>query len=520
MRFAEGTATMRALVVGVGDWERGDEAAPLEVARRIAETAPEGVTAIGWEGSPLELVERWAGFDRVVIVCAGNADLEIGGLSTLTLTPKGEDRVPAPLHADLVRALALANGPERISPPLEVVAIGVGPAAMGERDAAQDATGLNPAVARAVRRLSERIRAALVGGHPLTLDEIPSTTVPSDATSAAWAGLRSVDGALARLEDAIRCWEHADACAAFVTGEAAVRAVLHATHGGAPRVVAVLDWNSVALRTLVAHGAQLRSVAADDATALEAAIDDGVDQLWITSPVGPNLRIYDVARLARRARGEGAIVVFDATGATAVPPHPLLFGADLVVHADIAALAGTGAVGQAAASDQELRGGLVAGDAELVANTVEQRNRTDARMRPITAERLIAGFRSHPLRAERRATNALAVARFLKRHPRVREVAYPGLPGHPDAGRVPECGPARWGPVLTCTIDLPEDPAEVLGRLRWMRCGELDALSDGVVTSCAALGEGDRGGMRLRLTCGIEDADDLLDDLDAALGGA
>ncbi len=512
---------MRALVVGVGDWERGDEAAPLEVARRIAETASDDVMAIGWEGSPLELVDRWAGYDRVVVVYAGEADPEVGALSAVAPAARDGTLVPVPVHADLVRALAIATGPERLAPPLEVVAIGVAPAAQREQADAQDGTAaLSPAVARAVRQLCERIRTALAAGTPLTLDAMPSATVPSDATSAAWAGLRPVDGPLGNLERAIERWEHADACAAFVTGEAAVRAVLHATHGDTPRVVAVLDPNSVALRTLVAHGAQLRVVAADDASALEAAIDDGVDQLWITSPVGPNLRVLDVARLARRASGEGAVVVFDATGATAVPPHPIRVGADLVVHADVAALAGTGAVGQAAAADQELRGGLVAGDAELVARTVDERTRTDARMRPITAVRLLAGFRSHPLRAERRAANALALARYLKRHPRVRDVAYPGLPGHPDAGRVPECGPARWGPVLACTVDVPEDAAAVLARLRWVRCGEPDVLSDGVVTVCAPLGEGEGGGVRLRMTCGIEDADDLLDDLDAALGSA
>ncbi|MFN2322627.1 MAG: PLP-dependent transferase [Trueperaceae bacterium] len=512
---------MRALVVGVGDWERGDEAAPLEVARRIAETASDGVSAIGWEGSPLELVDRWAGYDRVVVVYAGETDLEVGGLSAVAWATQGGALRPAPVDAELVRALALASGPERIAPPLELVAIGVGPSAHREHDGAHGgAAGMSPAVSRAVRWLSERLRTALAGGLALTLDAMPSATVPSDATSAAWAGLRTADGPVGNLEDAIKCWEHADACAAFVTGEAAVRAVLHATHGDKPRVVAVLDWNSVALRTLVAHGTQLRSVAADDATALEAAIDDGVDQLWITSPVGPNLRVFDVARLARRASGEGAVVVFDATGATAVPPHPLRVGADLVVHADVAALAGAGAVGIAAAGDQELRGGLVAGDAELVARLVEERGRNDAQMRPGAAERLLAGFRSHPLRAERRAANALALARFLKRHPRVRDVVYPGLPGHPDAGRVPECGPTRWGPLLTCTVDVPDHATDVRGRLRWIRCGERDALSDGVVTLCTNLGEGDGGGVRLRLTCGIEDADDLLDDLDAALGSA
>jgi cystathionine beta-lyase/cystathionine gamma-synthase len=515
---------MRALVVGVGDWERGDEAAPLEVARRVAETAPHGVTAIGWEGSPLELVDRWAGYDRVVVVYAGEADpevgdLQVGALRTVAPASRGEALVPAPIHADLARALALATGPERVPPPLELVAIGVGRAATDEPAGPPDgAASLSPAVARAVRQLSERIRTALAAGLALTLDAMPSVAVASEATSAAWAGVRPVDGAIGNLEDAVRRWEHADACAAFVTGEAAVRAVLQATHGGAPRVVAVLDPHSIALRTLAAHGADLRRVAADDAAALEAAIDDGVDQLWITSPVGPNLRVLDVARLAHRASGEGAVVVFDATGATAVPPHPIRVGADLVVHADVAALAGTGAVGQPAAGDLELRGGLVAGDAELVARTKDERARTDARMRTATADRLLAGFRSHPLRAERRATNALALARFLKRHPRVRDVAYPGLPGHPDAGRVPECGPARWGPTLACTVDLPEGADAVLARLRWVRCAAPDALSDGVVTLCSAVGEGEGGGVRLRLTCGIEDADDLLDDLDAALG--
>lgn len=512
---------MRVLVVGVGDWERGDEAAPLEVARRIAETASDGVTAIGWERSPLELLDRWAGYDRVVVVYAAAAGMEVGSLKSVAWAAQGEALPPAPVDADLVRALALATGPERVAPPLELVAIGIVPAARRERDGAHDgAAGLSPAAARAVRQLSDRLRTALAAGLPLTLDATPSAAVPSEATSAAWAGLQPVGGPIANLEDAVKRWEHADACAAFVTGEAAVRAVLRATHGAAPRVVAVLDPHSVALRTLVAHGANLRSVAPDDAAALEAAIDDGVDQLWIASPAGPNLRVLDVARLARRASGEGAIVVFDATGGAAVPPRPLEVGADLIVHADVAALAGTGAVGQAAAGDQELRGGLVAGDAELVARTGDERTRTDARMRPTTAERLLAGFRSHPLRAERRAANALALARYLKRHPRVRDVAYPGLPGHPDVARVPECGPARWGPTLACTVDRPEGAEALLAGLRWVRRGEPDALSDGVVTLCATVGEADGGGVRLRLTCGIEDADDLVDDFDAALGGA
>jgi cystathionine beta-lyase/cystathionine gamma-synthase len=366
---------------------------------------------------------------------------------------EGDGAAPAPLHADLVRALALATGRERIAPPLEVVAIGVGAEAATharshERRRRERRRGPQPRRgAHAVHQVSERIRTALAGGVPARARSTVRHAAPSDATSAAWAGLRSVDGPVDDLEEAVRAWERGDACAAFVTGEAAVRAALHATHGTAPRVVAVLDPHSVALRTLVAHGPaphrgarRRRGARGRHRRRCRPAVDH---QPGRPGPAGLRRRA-----VGARASGEGAVVVFDATGATAVPTHPLRFGADLVVHADVAALAGSGAVGHPTAADQELRGGLVvAGDAELVARTVEERSRTDTRMRPATAERLLAGFRSHPLRAERRAANALALARFLKRHPRVRDVVYPGLPGHPDAGRVPECGPARWGPT-------------------------------------------------------------------------
>lgn len=511
---------MRSLVVGVGDWERGDEAAPLEVARRVAETAPEGVTALGWEGSPLDLIDRWAGYDRVVVVCTGDRSLPAGRLAVVPLDLP-EHPAPRPGDPDLERALALATDPARVAPPLEVVAIGVDRDALHERPAPLDAAAaLTPDVARAVRHLSERLRSALAAAAPLALDTAPAAP-GAEATHAAWAGVHPADGTLVALEDAIRRWERADACVGFVTGEAAVRSTLHATHGAAPRVVAALEPGSVAARTLAAHATTVRFVPGDDAAALEAAIDDGVDQLWLATPCGPHLRVLDLARWARRASGEGAITVVDATGGGSVPPHPLALGVDLVVHADVAALAGTGAIGDPAAGDRELRGGLVAGDAELVARVAQERARTDARLRPGAAERLLGGFRSHPLRAERRAANALALARHLKRHPRVRDVAYPGLPGHPDAARVPECGPSRWGPTLACTVDVPSAGlTALLERLRWVRCGELGTQPDGITTTCVALGPDEAGGVRLRLTCGIEDADDLLDDLDRVLGAA
>ncbi|MDF1523866.1 MAG: PLP-dependent transferase [Trueperaceae bacterium] len=497
---------MRSLVVGVGDWEKGDEAAALEVARRVAESAPEGVTAIGWEGSAIDLIDRWKGFDRVVLVCAAGPDTKEGHIVPIALGPEVAHACP-----DVARALAVAEDSDRLPARFEAAAIGVvrDPASQ-HHPAANGAGVLSPPVARAARLLAERIRTTLASGLPLALDTPPPRTVPSAATLAAWTTLTVHDGPQAAVETTIRSWEGADACLAFVTGEAAVRAALHVARSDTPRVVAVLDPTSVAARTLDAHGVDVRTVAADEPGAIEAAIDDGLDQLWLTSPAGAHVRVLDLARLTHRAAGEGAVTVFDATGAGAVPPHALALGADLVVYADVSALAGTGA-------DGHLRGGLLTGDAELIAAAARERDRTDTHMRHEAAEQLLVGFRTLPLRAERSAANALALARHLKRHPRVRDVAYPGLPSHPDGARVPETGPSRWGPTLAFTAIAAEEPRAVLDGLRWVRCGDVGALPDGVATYCTALGPAPDGGFRYRLTCGIEDAEDLIDDVDLAL---
>lgn len=503
---------MRSLVVGIGDWERGDHAAALEVVRRIAEAAPDGVTTLAWEGSPLDLIDRWSGFDRVVLVCPGGGD--VGRIAPLRSDP-GDAAASVASDPDVTRALALAEHSGRLPPRFETAAIGVG-AAAGARDGTP-AGMLTPAVARAARQLAERIRGALADAVPLALDAPPPRAVPGPGTLAVWSPAPPNEGPQLAVEEAVRRYERADRCVAFVTGEAAVRAILHVTRSEVPRVVAVLEPGSVAARTLEAHAADVRHVAPDDVAAIEAAIDDGLDQLWLTTPVGPQVRVLDLQRLTRRASGEGAFTVVDVTGAGPVPVHPLAHGADLLVHADVAALVGASPL--ARSNLGERHGGLVAGDAELVAQVDAERLRIDGRMRPGTAERLFEGFRTLPLRAERRAANALAVARYLKRHARVRDVAYPGLSMHPDHGRVPECGPARWGPTLAFTADVEEPALELLERLRWVRCSMTGVHPDGVASECTPQGAGEGAGRRFRLICGIEDVDDLIDDLEAALGG-
>ncbi len=493
---------MRSLVVGVGDWERGDEAAGLEVARRIADAGLEGVTAICWEGAALDLLESWAGYDRVVVVGVAVAGTEPGRL--LTITADGADAEGAPRLAE---ALRFANATGRRPAKLDV--LGIGPAQ------ADPGTPLSRPVARATRALADRIRWALTHGAPLPLDD--ATPWPSLSGAGTWAvwSAEPDTPSLAAVETAVRRWEGADACLGFVTGEAAVRGALHASRGGRPRVVAVLDPFSAVQRTLEAHGVDVRNVPGDEPAALEAAIEDGVDQLWLASPAGGRCDVLDLARFARRAAGEGALTVVDVTDGRSVPLRPLSLGADLVVHAGVGALAG----------NAHVLGGFVAGDADALHGVEAERDRTESWMRVEAAGRLRDGLRSWPLRTERRSTNALGIARHLQRHSHVRDVRYPGLPGHPGRELAPTCGPYGHGPALTFALhghtrsENGEGAGELadvealLAHLNWARREE--GPSDGVATAAGVVSSGDDA--RVRLTCGIEDLDDLLDDLEAAL---
>ncbi len=496
---------MRSLVVGVGDWERGDEGAGLEVARRIADAGLAGVTAVCWEGAALDLLDAWTGYDRVVVVGAAVAGTEPGRLVRVTAEGPAADRAP-----QLAEVLRFADATGRRPGKVEV--LGIGPAQ------AEAGAPLSRPVARATRALADRIRWALAHGAPLSVeDPTPWPSLPGAGTLAVWDVEAEIDPG-AGVETAVARWEGADACLGFVTGEAAVRGALHASRDGRPRVVAVLDPHSAVYRTLRAHGVDLRCVSSDEPAALEAAIEDGVDQVWLASPAGVRCDVLDVARVARRAAGEGALTVVDVTDGLGVPLRPLSLGADLVVHAGAAALAGS----------TQLMGGFVAGDAETLRAVAAERDRTDAWLRLDAALRLRDGLRTWPLRAERRAANALAIARHLLRHPHVRDVRYPGLPGHPGREALPTCGVDGHGPTLTFALHGHDATADrdaaaergdveaLLARLRWARRADgAGANSDGIATSAAIVVSGDDA--RLRLICGIEDVDDLLDDLEAAL---
>ncbi|MDJ0976806.1 MAG: cystathionine gamma-synthase [Planctomycetota bacterium] len=251
--------------------------------------------------------------------------------------------------------------------------------------------------------------------------------------------------------------------------------------------------------------------------------------VWIENPSNPLLRITDIARVAAAARAAGALTVVDNTFLSPVLSKPLAQGADVVVHSTTKYLNGHSDV---------VGGAIVTGDAPRADGVPEDlgealawwANATGATGAPFDAWLTLRGLRTLPARIALHEQNARAVADALAAHPAVRVVHYPGLrdhPGHAVASRQQQ----GFGGVVS--FELEHGKLAVRRFLEGLRCFTLAESLGGVESlvahpasmthACltpAQLEEAGIGQGLLRLSVGIEAADDLLADLEAALDRA
>jgi cystathionine gamma-lyase len=311
---------------------------------------------------------------------------------------------------------------------------------------------------------------------------------------------------------------------AFASGLAAEATVLdfldHGSHivasddlyGGTYRLFTRVRARSAGLETSYAD---LR-----DRAALEAAIRPETRLVWVETPTNPLLHLVDLAMVAEVARARGIYAVADNTFASPCVQRPLELGFHLVLHSATKYLNG----------HSDMVGGVVVvgEDAELGERLSFLQNAVGAIPGPFDCFLALRGLKTLALRMERHCANALAIAKHLARHKRVRRVHYPGLPDHPQHALALRQMSGFGGMV---TIELEGGLAEAR---RFLERVELFALAEslGGVESLiehpaimthaslpperrAALGIGDS---LVRLSVGIEDEADLIADLDQALG--
>ena len=331
-----------------------------------------------------------------------------------------------------------------------------------------------------------------------------------------------------RLELKLARLEQAEACLALASGMAASAAVL-LSHLSSGDHLIISNTNypgtaELARDTLPRLGIEVSPVDTSDSAQVVAALRDNTRMLWLETPSNPLLRISDIRAAADIAHGAGALLVVDSTFASPVATRPLALGADLVVHSLTKYLGGHGdAMGGAVCGAQALIGAL-RGDALVHYGGV---------ISPFNAWLIMRGMATLPLRMAAHEANAFAVARFLEQHPRVEMCRYPGLESHPQHA----LARAQMNNFSGMICFRTADPKRVAARMRQqleiihyaVSLGHHRSLvylmqSDDLIESSYRLDgrelehyRAEAGAGVFRLSVGLEDADDLIRDLEGVL---
>jgi cystathionine beta-lyase/cystathionine gamma-synthase len=247
------------------------------------------------------------------------------------------------------------------------------------------------------------------------------------------------------------------------------------------------------------------------------AIRPNTTLLYLESPTNPTLRVVDFKRVVTLARQHKLLSMIDATFGTPINQHPAEFGIDLVMHSGTKYLAG----------HSDLICGVVAGRQELIARIWETRTTLGNCMDPHASWVLVRGLKTLAVRVARQNENAQRVAEFLGQHAKVRRVHYPFLKSHPQYG-VARQQMSGGGGMVSFEVDgTGEDARRVSEAMRLFTLapslGSVESLvSIPVLTSHLMISAEDRARMgvteqMIRLSVGIENADDLIADLEHAL---
>ncbi|MFF8394770.1 trans-sulfuration enzyme family protein [Streptomyces sp. NPDC016172] len=239
--------------------------------------------------------------------------------------------------------------------------------------------------------------------------------------------------------------------------------------------------------------------------------------VFFETPANPTLTVFDIAAIAEQARTVGALTVVDNTFATPVNQNPLAHGADLVVHSATKYLGG----------HSDLTAGVLTGPAEHLAPVMGWRKNLGQVIAPETAFLLARSIRSLPVRVRTQNDTAAAVAAFLATHPRVAHVHYPGL-ATGEQKRIVDAQMRGGGGMLSAVLDADADQtAAVVDRLRLFAIapslGGVESLvTQPITTTHHGLDPAERAkrgiaDSMVRLSVGLEDADDLIADLAQAL---
>ena len=323
------------------------------------------------------------------------------------------------------------------------------------------------------------------------------------------------------LEETVAALEEGADAVAFASGMAAIAAVFELLSPG-DHVICSEDLYGGTTRYLnhvsAKNGVAVEFVDTTVTVNVKAALRPQTKAIYLETPSNPMMNVTDIRACAALAHEAGALLIVDNTFLSPIFQRPLTLGADLVVHSGSKYLAG---------HNDTISGFVVAATKELGDAIRLTGKTTGGMLAPFDSWLVLCGIKTLALRMERVQKNALAIAKALKGNPHVKQVLYAGLPEHP-AYALSRSQSDGFGGMISLRVDSAETAERVLTHVRVITFAESLGGTESLITYPLTQTHSDvpeemraRLGITdtlLRLSVGIEDADDLIADLTQALG--
>lgn len=334
---------------------------------------------------------------------------------------------------------------------------------------------------------------------------------------------RNTNPTVHAFEEKVRLLENAEAATSASTGMAIISATLFSLLRPGDRVVSVKDTyggtNVLFTEFLPKIGVSVTLCDTTDHDQIEAEIGKGCQIVYLESPTNPTTKVVDIARLSAAGHDAQAMVVVDNTFATPINQQPLALGADLVLHSATKFLGG----------HADALGGVVCGEQSLIDTIYHYREINGATLHPMAAYLLLRGMKTLELRIRQQNRSAMHVASFLEAHDAVGRVFYPGLASH-EGHQIASKQMQGFGGMLSFMLkdDTFDAVRRFIPRLRFAHAaanlGSVETIvGPPATTSHVECTPEERAAMGIpesliRYSTGIEDIEDLIEDLEQALG--
>ena len=321
------------------------------------------------------------------------------------------------------------------------------------------------------------------------------------------------------LEDKMADLEGGEAALAQTTGMAAISTAVFTSVKGGDHVIAdeVIYGSTYDLFVeLKNYGVEVSFIDTSDLHNIEEAFRPNTKLVFFESPANPTMKLTDIKSVSDIAHEKGASVMVDNTFMTPYLQNPLMLGADVVVHSATKYLNGHG----------DTLGGIIIGSSDYIKSARHTAKNFGGSITPFSSWLIIRGIKTLPIRMDRHNQNAMAVAKFMQGHDRIKSVIYPGLPEHPqyELGKKQASGA---GGMIAFLLDDAKDVPLFLDSLKLctlaVSLGETATLIQHPATMThTVVPRQDRirygiSDELVRLSIGLEDVRDIINDLEQAL---